>query len=118
MQSIKRVISKDIQNLIGVRQSYITAKGEDGRALYETLCLSEFEKQVYLQAPIINILTDNRVIEIQQLRPIDMLAMLIHMIVSDQRTVYQQYDNLEEFIDFYTMRETCAMLLQMVVNHS
>lgn len=47
-----------------------------------------------------------------------MLAMLIHMIVSDQRTVYQQYDNLEEFIDFYTMRETCSMLLQMVVNHS
>jgi hypothetical protein len=36
-----------------------------------------------MQAPIINVLTDSRVIEIQQLRPIDMLAMLLHMIVSD-----------------------------------
>lgn len=64
MQAIKRVISRDIQNLIGVRQSYIHSKGEDGRALYETLCLSEFEKQVYLQAPLMNVLTDSRVIEI------------------------------------------------------
>lgn len=47
-----------------------------------------------------------------------MLAMLIHLITTDQRTLYQQYDNLEEFIDFYTMRETCSMLLQMAVNHN
>jgi hypothetical protein len=56
------------------------------------------------------------VITIQQLRSIDLLAMLIHTMTTDTRSLYQQYDNLEEFLDLYTVRETCGMLLQMIVD--
>lgn len=64
MQSIKRAISKDVSSLIGLKQSYIQQKGANGRCLYESLCLSEFEKQLYLQPAIVNVLTDSRVIEV------------------------------------------------------
>lgn len=47
-----------------------------------------------------------------------MLAMLVQLITVDQRASFSQYDHVEEFIDFFTMKETCAMLLQMVVNQS
>jgi len=33
----------------------------------------------------------------------------------DNRTHYLQNDNMEEFLDLYSVRETCGMLLQIVV---
>lgn len=41
--------------------------------------------------------------------------MLIHAMTTDTRTLYQQYDNLEEYLETYTVRETCSMLLQIII---
>jgi hypothetical protein len=60
------------------------------------------------------VLTDQRIVEVKQLRPIDLLIMLLQSMV-DNRTHYLQNDNMEEFLDLYSVRETCGMLLQIVV---
>jgi hypothetical protein len=59
------------------------------------------------------VLTDHRIIEIQQLRPVDFLAMIVTSLVADTRVHTSSSDNIGEFLDYYSVRETCTMLLQM-----
>lgn len=59
-------------------------------------------------------LTDNRVIEVAQLRPIDQLAMLLH-VMADTRGVYAYIETFEELMDIFSVRETCSMLLQIII---
>jgi hypothetical protein len=74
------------------------------------LGLSEYEKQVYLTPLHMNILTDNRIIHLHYLRPIDQLAMILSLML-DPKFESRQLINFEEFLDFNTIRETCGMLL-------
>jgi hypothetical protein len=62
-----------------------------------------------------NVLTDGRVIRLQQIRPIDTLVMLIHTMI-DPRMQGQQIEVFEDFMDMYTCRQTCAMLLQIIID--
>ena len=61
------------------------------------------------------ILTEGRVIQLQQIRPIDTLVMLVHTMI-DPRMQGQQTEVFEDFIDMYTCRQTCSMLLQIIVD--
>lgn len=54
-------------------------------------------------------LTDRRVIEVQELRPIDFLAMIATTEISNS----SGNRNLEEFIEAFSARETCSMLLHL-----
>lgn len=59
-----------------------------------------------------NILTDHRVLEVQQVRIVDLLAMLLH---SMTRNEYRNdNEDIEDFMDLYGIRETCAMLVQIL----
>jgi len=51
--------------LLGLKKSYFESKGKDATPYYENLCLSEFEKQVYLLPNSLNVLTDQRIVEIK-----------------------------------------------------
>jgi hypothetical protein len=62
----------------------------------------------------LNILTDNRIIQLHELRPIDMLSMVLSLML-DPKFESRQILNLEEFMDNYSIRETCGMLLQLVL---
>ena len=62
-----------------------------------------------------SVLTDGRVVRLQQIRPIDALVMLIHNMI-DPRMQGQQVEVFEDFMDMYTCRQTCAMLLQVILD--
>jgi hypothetical protein len=62
-----------------------------------------------------SVLTDGRVVRLQQIRPIDSLVMLVHTMI-DPRMQGQQIEVFEDFMDMYTCRQTCAMLLQIIVD--
>ena len=75
--------------------------------------MSEFEKQVYLPPNKLNVLTDQRVISIMQMRPIDNLVMVLNHLAKLGHDVYH-FDELENFMETYSVRETCAMLVQVI----
>lgn len=108
----KRVGSFDVARLLGLNTNYFNAKAFDASSKYLVEAMSEFERQVYLQPNQLKLLTDSRVIFLQQIRPIDMLAMLLKNF-SENKFQVNQADMIEEFLDFYTVRESCSMLLQV-----
>jgi len=65
----------------------------------------------------INLITDSRVLEVQEIRPIDILAMLLTA-MTDNKNVFSLVDVLEEFLDHHTFVEACAMLLQIVLEEN
>ena len=65
----------------------------------------------------INLITDSRVLEVQEIRPIDILAMLLTA-MTDNKNVFSLVDVLEEFLDHHTFVEACAMLLQMILEEN
>ena len=117
LQFNRRAISSQVQDLIAIDRTYLQAKGQNATPKYEIESLSEFEKQVYLQPNKLTVLTDNRVIEVQEVRPIDMVAMMIHS-MTDNKFLHNLIDVFEEFLDCYTVRETCSMLLQIHLEES
>ena len=78
---------------------------------------SENEKQVYLQGYKTRMLTTRRLIEISQMRPIDKLYnLLINMLKVDSKRSLINNTDLLDFAHMYSMEETCAMLLQVIVD--
>eukprot|EP00347_Sterkiella_histriomuscorum_P003419 403364365 len=86
-------------------------QGQFSTPIYSYLSIGELERQVHLQQKRIQILTDHRVIEIQQLRPIDHLVMILH---SFQKTGSDSQVDFEDFADFFPLKEVCTMLVQIV----
>ena len=80
---------------------------------------SEVEKQVYLQGTKLNLLTDSRLIEVSTVRPIDNLVMILMQIARSSRHEREIYAaEFEDFAESYTMREACAMLVQILADSS
>ncbi len=99
-----------MQELLGLNKSYFLSKGIDASPKYLLENLSEFEKQVYMAPSSLSVITDSRVLEVQQIRPIDMLAMLLQT-MTDSKALYNLVEVFEEFLDHHTFYETCSMLL-------
>lgn len=77
------------------------------------------EKQVYLQGTKLNLLTDSRLIEVSTVRPIDNLVMILMQIARSSRHEREIYAaEFEDFAESYTMREACAMLVQILADSS
>lgn len=62
------------------------------------MSLSDFEKQVYLYPNKVAVLSDQRIIEILQVRPIDYLVNILQAMT---RSGFEnvQYDDFEDFTD-------------------
>ena len=115
IQTKTSVVTLEEKKLLGLKKLYNQQKGPLASPYYDTLSLSEFEKQVYLLPLQMNILTDGRIIQLYQMRPIDILSMIVSLMV-DPKMINKQVYNFEEFMDNYSMRETCGMLLQLIVD--
>ena len=74
--------------------------------------LSIFEKNFYLPPNEIFALTDRRVIEVVQLRPIDFLANILQGMARMEKDEEGYYENIEDLIEQFGIREVCALLLQ------
>ena len=75
---------------------------------------SESEKQVYLQGSKLSMLTNHRIVEISQLRPIDHLFTILNSLSETNRSQVSYYDNFIDFASVYTMEEACSMLVQIL----
>lgn len=64
--------------MLGIRSNALNKWGH--KLTYNYSALPETEKQAYLPAERINILTDKRIIEVVSLRPIDHLYMVLNYI--------------------------------------
>jgi hypothetical protein len=117
LQFHKKALSSSIDNLIGLNSSYYQSKGANAAPRYLLKSLSEYEKQVYMCPASISVITDSRVLEVQEIRPIDILAMLLTA-MTDNKNVFSLVDVLEEFLDHHTFVEACAMLLQIVLEEN
>ena len=78
---------------------------------------SEVERQVYLQGSKVSLLTDQRLIEVSTLRPIDNLVMIIMQIARSSRLDSEVFKReFEDFAGSHSMSETCAMLVQILAD--
>ena len=76
------------------------------------LASSENERQVYLNGGKMTMLTNRRLVEIKQMRPIDKLYNLLTFIQESNSQQHERiYDDFLDFAAFHSMEETCAMLL-------
>jgi len=60
------------------------------------------------------VLTNQRLILLSQMRPIDKLFGILDMIASSQQDQPRVYDDFMDFASAYSAEETCAMLVQIV----
>ena len=62
-------------------------------------------------------LTDNRLIEVRTMRPIDNLVMILMQIARSSRQESEIFKmEFEDFAESHTMGETCAMLIQILAD--
>lgn len=59
-------------------------------------------------------LTNNRLVEISQMRPIDHLFNILVSLSESYRSQPSFYDNFMDFARTYTMEEACTMLVQIL----
>lgn len=120
-------VDKSSAKLVGMdfyKSDFMTLAGR-GSALYQYQCLSETEKQVYIPPQRLNILTDSRIVELVHIRPIDYLSIIVSNItsnlshsklidVSNPNTLQVIYSDLDDFIEQFTIKEVCAMCIQIL----
>ena len=104
--------SEEIQRLLGIPRFSKQYKGPYATPTYEYTTLTDLEKHVYLRNKRIFVLTDRRILELQQQRPVDQLALLIKM----KTQLRNSYEELYNFIQQYGIREVCVMLIQILAD--
>ena len=72
---------------------------------------SELERQVYVSSSKMSVLTNKRLVEVSQMRPIDKLFNLLVSICDSGKAMAGKYDDFMDFATTYTMEETCTMLV-------
>lgn len=88
----------------------------DNSHLVSYMPYSETEKQVYLQGSKISMLTNHRLIEITQLRPIDKLYNLLASMQESDMAFERFHDDFLDFAHMYSLEETCTMLVQIITD--
>ena len=74
------------------------------------------EQQVYLTGSRFTILTNQRLVQLTHLRPIDQLYSLLCSLCETNRSMAFYYDNFLDFAATHTMEETCTMLVQVLAD--
>ena len=82
---MNNVVNLEEQKLLGLRKLLSESKAQNATFNYESLSLSEFEKQTYLLPLKMSVLTDIRVVILHHLRPIDILSMIVSMMVDPKQ---------------------------------
>ena len=61
-------------------------------------------------------LTNQRLVEIKQIRPIDHLFNLLVFVLESRKQQADLYDDFIDFASTYSLDESCAMLVQIITD--
>ena len=76
---------------------------------------TEFDMQSYMQTgDKLSLLTSDRLVQVTQLRPIDKLYTVLLGIRDANKGIPDLYGDFLDFVDQFTLPETCAMLIQII----
>ncbi|CDW87945.1 UNKNOWN [Stylonychia lemnae] len=111
IKSMNSYRQSELQKLLGYDRTYKDYKGQSSTVQWHYMCQDQYDKQIYLDQRRYQIMTDQRVLEVLEVRPIDQLVMILHTLT---RPHCNTFEDFEDFIDLHTFKEVCAMLVQII----